>query len=76
MFLENQTGRRKQHTFAAPLKEPDTKTGFEVADLLGDRRLRQAKAIRGAAEISRLRYGQEISQVTHLNQIVHRAETG
>jgi hypothetical protein len=76
MFLENQAGRRKQHAFAAALKESNTKPSFEVADLLRYGRLRNAKAIRRAAKISRLCDGQEIPQVTHLNRIMHRAQTG
>ena len=48
----------------------------EITNLLRYRRLRNAKAIGGAAEVSRLGYGQEIPQVTHLNRIVHRAHAG
>jgi hypothetical protein len=76
MFLENQAGRRNQHTFATTLKESNTKSGFEVEDLLRYGRLRNAKAIRRPAKISRFRDGQEISQVTDLNWIMHRAERG
>ena len=76
MFLENQAGRRKQDTFAAALKESNTKPDFKVADLLRYRGLRNAKAIRRAAKISRLCDGQEIPQVTHLNRLMHKAQTG
>jgi hypothetical protein len=76
MFLEDQASRRKQHAFAASLKESNTQPVFEVADLLRDRRLRDTKAIGGAAEIACLGHGQKISQMAHLNGIVHRAKTG
>jgi hypothetical protein len=76
VFLENQAGRRKENTLATSLKESDTEAGFEVADLLRDAGLGNAKAISGAAEVSGLGYGQEIPQVTHFNRIVHRATSG
>ena len=76
MLLEDQAGRRKQNTFATPLKESNTKPGFEIPDLLGYTGLRNAETIRGAAEVTRLRYGQEVPQVTHLNWIVHSATLG
>jgi hypothetical protein len=76
MFLEDQAGRRKQHAFAPALKESNTQPVFEVADLLRDRRLRDTKAIGGAAEIACLGYGQKISQVAHFDGIVHKAKTG
>jgi hypothetical protein len=74
MFLEDQAGGRKQHAFAASLKESNPQPGFEVADLLRDTRLRDAKAIGGAAEIACLGYGQKIPQMTDLNGIVHTAK--
>jgi len=76
MFLEDQAGRRKQYAFAASLKESNTESGFEVADLLRDRRLRNAKTISGAAEVARFSHGKKISQVAHLNGIVHKAQGG
>jgi hypothetical protein len=76
MFLEDQASRRKQHAFAAALKESNTQPIFEVTDLLRDRRLRDAQAIGGAAEVACLGYGQKISQVAHLNGIVHKAQRG
>jgi hypothetical protein len=76
MFLEDQAGGRKQDAFAAALKESNTQPGFEVADLLRDRRLRDAKAIGGSAEVARLGHSQKISQMTHLNGIVHKVQGG
>src|SRR4029077_7289308 len=76
MLLEDQAGRRKQNTFATPLKESNTKPGFEIPDLLGYTGLRNAETIRAAAEVTRLCYGQEVPQMAHLNRIVHSATLG
>ena len=76
MFLEDQAGRRKQHAFAASLKESKTESGFQVADLLRDARLGNTKTIGGAAKVARLGHGQEIPQMTDLNRIVHKAQGG
>jgi len=76
MFLEDQAGGRKQHAFAASLKESNPQPGFEVADLLRYGRLGNTKAIGGTAEVARLGYGQKIPQMTDLNGIVHKAQRG
>ena len=47
MFLEDQAGRRvSRHAFAAALKESDTQTVFEVADLLRDAQAAKCQADR------------------------------
>src|SRR5690242_19421960 len=76
MFLEDQAGRRKQHAFPASLKESKTEPGLQVAHLLRDARLGNAKTIGGAAEVARLGNGQEIPQMTDINRIVHKAQGG
>jgi hypothetical protein len=44
---------------------------FQSPDLLAQRRLRNSQALRGAAEVQRVRHRQEIPEMTKLDLVTH-----
>ena len=65
VLLKNQASGSKQNAFSATLKEGYSETRLQVAHLLRDAGLGNAKPIRGPAKTASLGHGQEVAEVTN-----------
>src|SRR6267378_5805249 len=71
VFLEDQAGGSEEDALAPALEERHPQSRFQVAHLLGNARLGNPEAVRGAAEAAGLSYREEVTQMANLQRVVH-----
>ena len=71
VFLENQARGSEKDSLSAALEERHPQSRFQVAHLLGNAGLRNAKAVRGAAEAAGLGHCEKVAQMANLQWILH-----
>ena len=87
-LIEQRTSGGREHGFAPADEQAATELGFELLNLLGERRLSDADARRGAAEVEFLGDGGEVTKLPeihmeiisiaddiYIGHIVHRGST-
>ena len=75
VLLENQAGGSEQDSLSAPLEERDAQSRFQVAHLLGNAGLRNAEAVRGAAEAAGFRHCEKIAEMANFHGSCIAAES-
>ena len=70
-FEEGGSGGGEGDGARGAVEERVAEDGFEFADLLGERRLREMETQGGAAEVEFFRYGDEVAEVAEFDLCIH-----
>ncbi|MDT4872579.1 hypothetical protein FQZ97_1077710 [compost metagenome] len=68
MAVQGMGGEGRQQALAAALEQADVEVLLQLADLLGERRLRQAQALGGAAYMAFLVEGDEVAKLSKIHK--------